>query len=87
MHYIATHIEEISENGADMMHLGVVHGPNVTAGASRGYNEGWMSRLLTHHWKGNWEPKTESQRYGILEQTCGRIRLGMRKNKTGSEGG
>ena len=62
VHYISTHIEDISENGGDMLHLTCVHGANVATGASRGYDEGWFSRLLVHNWKGNWEPKTDSQR-------------------------
>ena len=79
VHYISTHIEDISENGGDMLHLTCVHGANVATGASRGYDEGWFSRLLVHNWKGNWEPKTDSQSHmGCMTINLTHTILGVR---------
>eukprot|EP00731_Ephydatia_muelleri_P031142 Em0022g656a len=79
VHYISTHIEDISENGGDMLHLSCVHGANVATGASRGYDEGWFSRLLVHNWKGNWEPKTDSQSHmGCMTINLTHAILGVR---------
>ena len=63
VHYIAAHIEEISENGADVAHLNALHQPCVAAGGSVSFAETWLSKLLQHKWTAKWESKTESLRY------------------------
>jgi len=42
---ISCHIQEIPENGADIIHLNVVHTKGVI-----------LPKLFTHKWKGTWEP-------------------------------
>ncbi|XP_059174032.1 cholesterol 7-desaturase nvd-like [Physella acuta] len=58
-HHINAHIEEIPENGADVVHLGHVHGPVVTAGNDLRtmWNKRWA--FASHHWTAAWEPLPE----------------------------
>ena len=62
MHYIAAHIEEISENGADVAHLNALHQPFVGAGGGVDFADRWLSKLLKHNWLAKWEPKPDSLR-------------------------
>ena len=63
VHYIAAHIEEISENGADVAHLTALHQPGVTGGGGLDFAETWLSKLIKHNWTATWKSKTESLRY------------------------
>ena len=58
---VNAHIQEIPENGADVAHLGHLHGPSMLFGSDlkdiSGKNEsgpsGW-GPLLRHHWEVGW---------------------------------
>uniref|UniRef100_A0A0B6ZW40 cholesterol 7-desaturase n=1 Tax=Arion vulgaris TaxID=1028688 RepID=A0A0B6ZW40_9EUPU len=58
-HYINAHIEEIPENGADVVHLKQVHGPIMTAGADLRtmWNKRWA--FAEHHWTAAWDQLPE----------------------------
>ena len=62
VHYIAAHIEEISENGADVAHLTALHHPGIAAGGDPNFAETWLSKLHSHTWTASWQPKSESLR-------------------------
>ncbi|ESN96223.1 hypothetical protein HELRODRAFT_107375 [Helobdella robusta] len=68
-HIINAHIEEIPENGADVAHLGQVHGPIMTAGIdlARTQNKWWS--FTRHDWAGCWNqnPDPELKHVGILD--------------------
>ncbi|CAL1541829.1 unnamed protein product [Lymnaea stagnalis] len=54
-HHINAHIEEIPENGADVVHLGHVHGPVMTAGNDlRTMWSKWWT-FAEHKWTAQWE--------------------------------
>ena len=63
VHYIAAHIEEISENGADVAHLTALHQPGIIGGGGLDFAETWLSKLHSHNWTATWKSKTESLRY------------------------
>ncbi|BFZ20622.1 hypothetical protein BsWGS_23661 [Bradybaena similaris] len=58
-HYINAHIEEISENSADLAHFQHVHGPIIAAGTN--LTTMWSKRwaLAEHGWAADWEPMPE----------------------------
>lgn len=56
VHYVNTHIEEISANGADLSHFPVVHETGVVAGTSVDSVSSRLANILTHHWNAGWEP-------------------------------
>ncbi|KAL5460176.1 hypothetical protein EMCRGX_G033604 [Ephydatia muelleri] len=60
VHYIAAHIEEISENGADVAHLTALHQPGIIGGGGLDFAETWLSKLHSHNWTATWKSKTES---------------------------
>ena len=70
VHYIAAHIEEISENGADVAHLSALHQPGVTGGGNVNFAETWLSKLLSHKWTATWKSKDESLRYVCALCVC-----------------
>ncbi len=73
MHYITTHLQEISENGADIAHLQVLHEAGVVAGANLDHKTSWLAKLITHHWNVKWEPLPPPQGLGAHEDykdTC-----------------
>ncbi|CAG5115317.1 unnamed protein product, partial [Candidula unifasciata] len=69
-HYVNAHIEEIPENGADVVHLKQVHGPIVTAGSDLRtmWNKRWA--FAEHHWTAAWEQMTEPDGHiGLMKLT------------------
>ncbi|XP_012939271.1 cholesterol 7-desaturase [Aplysia californica] len=69
-HHINAHIEEIPENGADVVHLGHVHGPIMTAGVNlHNMWDKWWS-FAKHHWTANWQQCPEPDGHvGALKLT------------------
>lgn len=68
-HFVNAHIEEIPENGADVAHLGQVHGPIMTAGVDLRYTYSKFWSFAKHTWNGQWNQDTDPERkhIGILE--------------------
>ena len=46
-------MQDMSENGADINHLNVVHVPTMLAGSTLNSSE-LFSRVMKHVWKGQW---------------------------------
>lgn len=74
---VNAHIQEIPENGADVAHLGHLHGPSMLFGSDlkdiSGKNEpgpsGW-GPLLKHNWEVSWtgpEPGAEDQHIAVTK--------------------
>ncbi|BFZ20631.1 hypothetical protein BsWGS_23670 [Bradybaena similaris] len=69
-HYVNAHIEEIPENGADVVHLKQVHSPVITAGSDLRtmWNKRWA--FAEHHWTAAWEQLPEPDGHiGFLKLT------------------
>lgn len=49
-------LQEIPENGADVSHLGHVHGPIIAAGIDLRYMWSKLWSFAQHHWTAAWEP-------------------------------
>ncbi|XP_078670418.1 cholesterol 7-desaturase nvd-like [Branchiostoma floridae x Branchiostoma belcheri] len=62
-HFINAHVEEISENGADVGHLNHLHGPGVTAGNDLRHIWSSLAGFLTHRWEADWQqlPSPDTQ--------------------------
>ncbi|GFS09566.1 chlorophyllide a oxygenase [Elysia marginata] len=58
-HHINCHIEEIPENGADLVHLGQVHGPIFAAGVDLRTMWSTFWSFAQHHWSADWSPCPE----------------------------
>ncbi|XP_064616986.1 cholesterol 7-desaturase nvd-like [Liolophura sinensis] len=54
-HHINAHIEEIPENGADVYHLGQVHGPIMMAGIDLRFMYSKLWEFAKHEWTACWE--------------------------------
>ncbi|XP_041370534.1 cholesterol 7-desaturase nvd-like [Gigantopelta aegis] len=54
-HIINAHIEEIPENGADVVHLSQVHGPVIGAGIDLRYMWSELWAFARHSWDAKWE--------------------------------
>ncbi|XP_065218407.1 cholesterol 7-desaturase nvd [Planococcus citri] len=68
-YYVNSHIQEIPENGADVTHLSVLHGPVVFAGSNLFNMSKWWANLARHNWQASWISKTapEEQHIGSME--------------------
>lgn len=56
--YLST-IQEIPENGADVTHLSVLHGPVVFAGSDLFCMRNWWSNVAKHNWEASWTTRTK----------------------------
>lgn len=78
-HIINAHIEEIPENGADVSHLGQVHGPIIGAGIDLRYMWSKAWSFAQHHWTAAWEALPEPQAHiGQLKLTHSITVFGVR---------
>ncbi|XP_078589339.1 cholesterol 7-desaturase nvd-like [Branchiostoma floridae x Branchiostoma japonicum] len=55
-HFINAHVEEISENGADIGHLNHLHGPGITTGNDLRHIWSSFTGFFTHQWEADWQP-------------------------------
>lgn len=62
-------LQEIPENGADVAHLGQVHGPVMTAGVDLRYTYNKLWSFAKHDWNGKWnqDPEPDRKHIGVLE--------------------
>lgn len=62
-------LQEIPENGADVAHLGQVHGPVMTAGVDLRYTYNKFWSFAKHDWNGKWnqDPEPDRKHIGVLE--------------------
>ncbi|XP_071800149.1 cholesterol 7-desaturase nvd-like [Asterias amurensis] len=65
-HVVNAHVEEVPENGADIAHLGHLHGPIMFLGRDLReiYNVFWS--FAKHEWVGNWDISPDEKHTGTL---------------------
>ncbi|CAG0901216.1 unnamed protein product [Darwinula stevensoni] len=55
-HYVNVHIQDIAENGADMAHFTVVHGPVIAMGSDLRKAGSSFWKAIHHTWNATWAP-------------------------------
>lgn len=53
---VSCHIQEIPENGADVAHLNVVHGPSMLSGSDIRHSRAAWASFGMHTWNATWRP-------------------------------
>ncbi|KAK6194771.1 hypothetical protein SNE40_000333 [Patella caerulea] len=66
-HLVNSHIEEIPQNGADVVHLAHVHGPLLGAGVDLRYMWSKLWGFGHHEWQAEWEPQSApNEHIGVM---------------------
>lgn len=69
VHHLIMFGQEVPENGADIAHLGHLHGPSMVAGVDLRYTYSKLWSWCKHNWDGEWTQDPDNKHIGTLTLT------------------